>query len=77
MAIYKVHIKREGDKTTYTTNATILATVTNNPDLNKWSVSAPNIEVQVNTQEEADKVARESVTRFIATLGIVPDFIND
>lgn len=28
MAIYKVHIKTEGNTTTYTTNATTLATVT-------------------------------------------------
>lgn len=27
--------------------------------------------------EEAEKAARKSVTAFLATLGIVPEFIND
>lgn len=76
MAIYKVHIKTEGYRTTYRTNDTTLATVTYSPELNKWSVSAPHIEEQANTPEGADKVARENITALFATWGIVPEFIN-
>lgn len=77
MTIYKVRIKTEGNKTTYTTNATTLATVTYRADLDKYDVSTPSIGMLADTEAEAHNTARESVTAFLATLGIVPEFIND
>lgn len=77
MAIYKVRIKTEGNTTTYTTNATTLATINYKPEVNKWDVSAPSIGMMADTQEEADKTARESTTAFLASVGITPDFINE
>jgi hypothetical protein len=77
MTIYKVRIKTEDNKTTYTTNATTLATVTYRADLDKYDVSTPNSSVLADTEPEAQNTARESVTAFLATLGIVPEFIND
>lgn len=77
MATYKVHIKTEGNTTTYTTNATTLATVTYRADLGKYDVSTHKGSELADTAEEAEKAARESVTAFLATLGIVPEFIND
>lgn len=77
MAIYKVHIKTEGNTTTYTTNAAILATVIYRANLDKYDVSTPNIGMLADTESEAQNTARESVTAFLATLGIVPEFIND
>ncbi|MDE5704508.1 hypothetical protein [Muribaculum sp.] len=77
MAIYKVRIKTEGNTTTYTTNATTLATVTYRPALDKWDVSAPSIGILADTKEEADKMARESITSFLASVGLTPDFINE
>lgn len=77
MAIYKVRIKTEGDKITYRTNATTLATVTYRPDLNKWDVSTPSVGMLAETKEDADKTARESITAFFASVGLSPDFINE
>lgn len=77
MTVYKVHIKTEGNTTTYTTNAEILATVTYRADLDKYDVSTPNGSVLADTEPEAQNTARESITAFLATLGIVPEFIND
>lgn len=77
MAIYKVRIKTEGNTTTYTTNATMLATVTYHPTLDKWDVSAPSIGMLADTKEEAAKTARESITAFFASVGLTPDFINE
>lgn len=77
MATYKVHIKTEGNTATYTTNAAILATVTYRADLNKYDVSTLSVGMLADTEVEAQKAARESVTAFLATLGIVPEFIND
>lgn len=77
MAIYKVRIKTEGNTTTYTTNATTLATVTCLAETDKYSVTAPNNSVLADTADEADKIARESITDFFTSLGIVPEFIND
>lgn len=77
MAIYKVRIKTEGNTTTYTTNATTLATVTCHVETDKYSVTAPNNSVLADTADEADKIARESITEFFMSLGIVPEFIND
>lgn len=77
MATYKVHIKTEGDKTFYKTNATTLATVTWRADLDKYDASTPSVGMLVNTEAEAHNTARESITAFLATLGIVPEFIND
>lgn len=76
MAIYKVHIKTEGDKTTYTTNATTLAAVTYRADLDKYDVSTPSVGMLADTEAEAHTAAREGVTAFLATLGIVPEYIN-
>lgn len=77
MAIYKVHIKTEGNTTTYTTNAAILATVTYRANLDKYDVSTPSVGMLADTEAEAQNTARESITAFFATLGIVPEFIND
>lgn len=77
MAIYKVHIKTEGNTTTYTTNAATLATVAYRAELDKYDVSTPSVGMLADTEAEAQKVARESVTAFLSTLGIVPEFIND
>ena len=77
MAIYKVRIKTEGNTTTYTTNATTLATVTYRPDLNKWDASTPSVGMLADTKEEADKTARESITAFFASVGLIPNFINE
>ncbi len=77
MAIYKVHIKTEGDTTTYTTNATTLATVAYRADLDKYDVSTPSIDMLADTEAEAHNITRESVTAFLATVGTVPEFIND
>lgn len=77
MATYKVHIKTDGNTTTYTTNAAILATVTYRVDLDKYDVSAPSVGMLADTEAEAQKAARESITAFLAPLGVVPEFIND
>ena len=77
MAIYKVHIKTEENTTTYTTNATTLATVAYRANLDKYDVSTPSVGMLADTEAEAQNTARESVTAFLATLGIVPEFIND
>lgn len=77
MAIYKVRIKTEGDTTTYTTNATTLATVTCHAETDKYSITTPNDSVLADTAEEADKIARESITELFTSLRIVPEFINE
>lgn len=77
MAIYKVHIKTDGDKTIYSTNGTTLATVSYNPATDKWDISAPTMDGQTATQEEADKAVRESITVFFATTGLSPNFTKD
>jgi len=77
MAIYKVRIKTEGNTTTYTTNATTLATVTYRADLDKYDISTPSTGLSADTAEEAEKIVREGITRLFTSLGIVPEFIND
>ena len=77
MATYKVHIKKNGYKTTYSTNDTTLATTIYRPDLDKYDLCSPSVGQLVNTREEADSAARESITAFFATVGLVPDFVND
>ena len=77
MAIYKVRITTEGTSTTYPTNATTLAAVAYNPESDKWDVSAPYTKSQINTQEEADITARESIIAFFASVGLSPEFINE
>ena len=77
MAIYKVRIKTEGNTTTYTTNATTLATVTYRPTLYILDVSKPSVGMLADTKEEADKTARESITAFFASVGLIPNFINE
>lgn len=77
MTVYKVHIKTEGNTTTYTTNAATLATVTYRAELGKYDVSTPSVGMLADTEAEAQNTARESITAFLAPLGIVPEFIND
>jgi hypothetical protein len=77
MSIYKVRIKTEDNKTTYTTNAAMLATVTYRADLDKYDVSTPSVGMLADTEAEAHNTVRESITAFLAPLGVVPEFIND
>lgn len=74
MTIYKVHIKTEGDKTTYTTNATTLATV-----VRRWNDQYKSGKELAATSSaaEADETAREKIPAFFARLGIVPNFISE
>ena len=76
MGIYKVHLKTESNTTTYTTNATIFATVTYCVEFGKYDVSMPNGSVLADTEPEAQNIARESVTAFLSTLGIVSEWIK-
>ena len=75
MAIYKVHVKTDGDKTTYITNATTFATITRLADSGKFEVTTPDSVQQADTADEADKIAREFTTRVMASVGTVPNFI--
>ncbi len=75
MAIYKVRIKTEGNTTTYTTNATTLATIIFSPEAEKWDITAPYTKERAHTQKEADKTARESITAFFASMGLTADFV--
>ncbi len=77
MAVYKVLIKTEGGKITYTTNATTLATISYNQESDKWHVSASHTKRQVNTKEEADDITCKSITAFFASSGLTPNFINE
>ena len=77
MAIYKVHIKTEGNKTTYTTNATTFATITRRADSGKFEVTTPDSGQLADTPEEADKIAREFTAKVMASVGKVPNFINE
>lgn len=77
MAIYKVIIKTEGNTTTYTTNSTILATVEYRSELDKYEVSMHNGSALADTEPESQNIARESIKALFATLGIVPEFINN
>ena len=77
MAIYKVHIKTEGDKTIYTIYTTVLASVAYRADLGKYEVKTEKNELPADTADEADRLARESVTALLANLGVVPNFINE
>ena len=77
MTIYKVIIKTEENTTTYTTNDTILATVEYRSELDKYEVSMHNGSALADTEPEAQNIARESIKALFATLGIVPEFIND
>ena len=77
MAIYKVHIKTECNKTVYTIYATVLASVTYRADLGKYEVETDKSKLSADTADEADRLARESVTAFLANLGVVPNFINE
>ncbi len=77
MAIYKVRIKTEEDKTTYITNDTKFATISRCEVSGKYEVLTPDWVRLVDTPEEADKVAREFVTNVMASVGVVPNFINE
>ena len=77
MAIYKVIIKTEGDKTTYRTNATTFATITHRADSGKFEVTTPDSVQLADTPDEADKIAREFTARVMGSVGVVPNFINE
>lgn len=77
MTTYKVHIKTKCNMTIYTINATTLATVTYCAVSGKYDVTTPRASMLADTEAEAHTAARESITVFLATLGIVPEFIND
>lgn len=77
MAIYKVIIKTEAGKTTYITNATTFATITQREESGQYEVSTPKGVHLVDTAEEADKVAREFTTKVMASVGVTPNFINE
>ena len=77
MAIYKVRIKTEANKTTYTTNATTFATITRHADSGKFEVTTPDWMQLADTSEEADKIAREFTTKVMASVGVEPNFINE
>lgn len=77
MAIYKIHIKTEGNKTTYRTNATTFATITRRADSGKFEVTTPDSVQLVDTPEEADRIAREFTAKVMASVGTVPNFINE
>ncbi|MDE6383163.1 MAG: hypothetical protein K2J17_08255 [Paramuribaculum sp.] len=77
MAIYKVHIKTEGNDTTYTTNATTFATITRHVDSGKFEVTTPNSMQLADTMEEADKIAREFTAKVMASVGVVPNFTKE
>lgn len=78
MTIYKVHIKTEGDKTTYKTNDTTLATIEcrGNDKYIIFSNSGKEL-AATSSAAEADETAREKITAFFARLGIVPNFISE
>ena len=77
MAIYKVRIKTEANKTTYTTNATTFAAITRHADSGKFEVTTPYSVQLADSMEEADKIAREFTTKVMASVGTVPNFINE
>lgn len=77
MAIYKVIIRTDGDKTTYTTNATTFATITRRADSGRYEVTTPDGAQLADTLEEADKIAREFTAKVMAYVGVVPNFINE
>lgn len=77
MTIYKVHIRTEGNRTAYTVNETTLATIDcKAPGQYVISNSTGKELAAISTAEEADKMARDKITAFMARLGIVPDFIS-
>jgi len=75
MATYKVHIATDGDKTSYTTNGHGLAAVTKTAD--GYTMAANGTEQTFTTLAEAGTAARLAVTRLLASVGCVPDFINE
>lgn len=77
MTIYKVSIKTEGDITTYITIATKLATVAHRSDSGKWVVTTPKGSMAFDTIEEADKEAKQRITKLFTSLGIAPNFVNE
>lgn len=77
MAIYKVHVKTEDNKTRYKIYETVLASVTFRADLSKYEVETPRTNLLTDTADEADKIARENITAFLANLGVVSNFINE
>lgn len=77
MSIYKVHIKTDGNVTTYTTNATLLATITYRAEVGKYNVTTDNWDKSVDTATEAENMVHEIITSLFTNWGITPDFIND
>ena len=77
MAIYKVRINNDSNTITYKTNSTILATVEYQPEIDKYIVSTPAGSIEANTLEDADYVARIRISDFLASFGVVPNFIAE
>lgn len=75
MSIYKVRIKTEGDTTVYTLYTTVLVSIIYRANLGKYEVITEKRQRLADTAEEADRMARESITVFMAKLGIVSNFI--
>jgi len=75
MAIYKVHIATDSDKTSYTINGHELAAVTKTAD--GYTLTTDGGEQPFATYAEAETVARSTVTNILASVGCVPNFINE
>jgi len=75
MAIYKVHIATDGDKTSYTINGHELAAVTKTAD--GYAMTTTRINQTHATLAEADDAAKSVITKTLASLGCVPKFINE
>lgn len=75
MAIYKVHIAKSGDKTTYTVNGHELAAVSKTA--NGYTLTTDGKEQPFATYAEAETAARTTVTNILAAVGCVPNFINE
>lgn len=68
MAVYKVHVKQDAGGVVYSTNGTTLARVEG------VRVSHPAGEERASSEEEAHRIARESITRMFHKLGVRPEF---
>jgi len=75
MATYKVHIATDGDKTSYTINGHELAAVTRTAD--GHIITANGMEQTFATATDADTAAKSVITKALAALGCVPNFINE
>lgn len=74
MATYKVHIAKDGDKTSYTINGHELAAVIKTA--NGYIVATDGTEHTFAASDEADTAAKLAVTKILNSVGCVPNFIN-